>query len=116
MDDFFFSADCASVSSTQLASVNFAAESRDSSSSFKNNKIVPQEATAYEIADSSFLDLGIAAEVEMVTSQPSPRKQMCLENLVQVQMHKIRQLSGQVRKLKRQLKTSQSDLQNLKAK
>src|SRR5688572_29064402 len=99
--------DSASVPSTQLASVNIAAESRDSSSLFKNNnKIVPQEATAYEIVESSFMDLGIAAEVEMVTSQPSPRKQVCLENLVQDQMKKIQQLSGQVRRLKRQLKTS----------
>src|SRR5688572_27578670 len=109
--------DSASVPSTQLPSVNIAAESRDSSSLIKNNnEIVPHEATAYEIAESSFLDLGIAAEVEMVTSQPSPRKQVFLENLVQDQMQKIRQLSGEVRRLKRQLKASQRDIRNLKAK
>lgn len=101
------------MSSTQLASIP--AESNDShfSSTTEN---VAQETTAYEIVDSSFLDLDIAADVETITSQPSPRKQVRLQNLVQVQVRKIQELSGQVRRLKRQVKKSQSDLQNFKTK
>lgn len=63
-----------------------------------------------------FNDFDVAEHVEVVTSQPSPRKLVQVENRVKILTKKNKQLARQIRLLKKQLKASRQENEQLQKK
>src|ERR1700733_11566191 len=86
------------------------------SSSLTNDSIMisEKEQSEMEVVCCDWNDFNVSEHIEVVTSLPSPRKQVQIENLVQTLTRKNQQLNRQIRMLKKQLKASDEENEQLK--